>query len=123
MILIAAQRLIRKVCSKCKTSYKTDDSINKEMGLEKGYKGNFYKGAGCDFCFGTGYKGRVGIIEVLSLSAKIRSLIMDKASEHTIKEQARKEGMITLREDGINKARAGLTSLEEVVRVTIADKE
>ena len=123
VVLIAAQRLIRKICTKCKESYKVTDAVKKEFSLPKDFTDIFYKGGGCDFCLGTGYKGRTGIIEVLPLTAKIRTLVMDKALEHEIKEQSHKEGMITLREDGLGKAKAGITSLEEVVRVTIADKE
>ncbi|UCH12333.1 MAG: Flp pilus assembly complex ATPase component TadA [Candidatus Omnitrophota bacterium] len=122
VILIAAQRLVRKICTKCKEHYKINDSIRKEFNLSKGAKDKFYKGGGCDFCLDTGYKGRIGIIEVIALTPTIRALVMDKASESEIKEQARKEGMITLREDGLNKAKAGITTLEEVTRVTMADK-
>jgi len=123
VILIAAQRLVRKICTKCKEPYEINDSIRKEFNLSKGAKGKFYKGGGCDFCLDTGYKGRIGIIEVITLTPTIRASVMDKASESEIKEQARKEGMITLREDGLNKAKAGITALEEVARVTMADKK
>ena len=98
------------------------DSVRGEFGIPKDPKDKFYKGKGCDFCLGTGYKGRTGIIEAVALTAKIRTLVMDKTSENRIKEEARKEGMITLREDGVNKAKKGITTLEEVMRVTVADK-
>ena len=68
-----------------------------------------------------GYSGRTGIAEVLMLSPKVRDLILQRAQEHVIKEQARKEGMRTLREDGIESALNGLTSLEEILRVTVSD--
>ncbi len=123
VVMIAAQRLIRKICTKCKEPYQVTDAIRKEFNLPKDFADVLYRGKGCDFCLGIGHKGRIGIIETLALTPKIRALIMDKASEHQIKEQARKEGMVTLREDGLNKAKAGITSLEEVVRVTVADKE
>lgn len=122
VILIAAQRLIRKICTKCRELYKIDDSIKKEFSLSKDSKDKFYKSEGCDFCLGTGYKGRTGIIEVITLTPKIRTLVMDKASEFEIKQQARKEGMVTLREAGLNRAEAGITSLEEVMRATAVDE-
>ena len=122
VIMIAAQRLVRKICDKCKESYEIDDDIRKSVGVKEETGATFYKGKGCRFCFGTGYKGRIGIIEVLTLDANIRRLIMNNATEAQIKEQARSSGMITLREDGIAKARQGLTTLEEIIRVTVGDK-
>jgi type IV pilus assembly protein PilB len=123
VIMIAAQRLVRKICSKCKESYQISDDMKSTLAIKDKASHTFYKGAGCQFCLGTGYKGRVGIIEVLTLDADIRRLIMDNASEAEIKACARSAGMITLREDGISKAREGLTSLEEVIRVTVGDQE
>ena len=112
-----------KICTKCKKEYKITDAIRKEFLLSKDSKDKFYHAEGCEHCLGTGYKGRLGIIEVLSLSPTIRTLIMNKASEYEIKQQARKEGMLTLREDGLSKAKTGATSLEEVMRLTVGDKE
>jgi len=120
--MIAAQRLVRKICDKCKDSYEIDDDIRESVGIRDENITTFYKGAGCKFCFGTGYKGRIGIIEVLVLDANIKRLIMDNSTEVQIKEQARSSGMITLREDGISKAKEGLTTLEEIIRVTVGDQ-
>ena len=122
IVMIAAQRLVRKICDKCKESYEIDDEIRKSVGIKDESLTTFYKGTGCKFCFGTGYKGRIGIIEVLTLDANIRRLIMNNSTEAQIKEQARSSGMSTLREDGIAKAKEGLTTLEEIVRVTVGDK-
>lgn len=122
VVMIAAQRLVRKICDKCKEPYEIDDDIRKAVGIKDKNAATFYKGPGCKFCFGTGYKGRIGMIEVLTLDADIRRLIMNNSTEALIKEQARSSGMITLREDGISKAREGLTTLEEVVRVTVGDQ-
>lgn len=122
VVLIAAQRLIRRVCTRCKAPYEPPEPIKKELVLLKDSKNTFYRGKGCDFCLGTGYKGRVGIIEAVVITPGMRTLIMDKAPERKLKEQARKDGMISLREDGMKKARSGRTSIEEVMRVTIADK-
>jgi type IV pilus assembly protein PilB len=121
VIMIAAQRLVRKICTKCRESYDVDDDIRKSVGINNKDLKTFFRGAGCKFCFGTGYKGRVGIIEVLTLDQAIKRLVMDKATEHELKQQAIKSGMISLRQDGILKAAEGLTTLEEVIRVTAGD--
>jgi len=123
VIMIAAQRLVRKICDKCKEPYEITDEIRKTVGIKNSGIAAFYKGVGCQFCFGTGYRGRIGIIEVLTIDADIRRLIMNNATEAEIKERARRSGMITLREDGIAKARQGITTLEEVVRVTVGDQD
>jgi len=124
LICVAAQRLVRKVCPYCKESYilKKDiiESIN--LNADKIKKAEFFKGKGCAGCFNTGYSGRTGLAEVLLLTAKIRELIINRAQEHQIKQQARLEGMVTLREDGLNAALNGLTTLEEVLRVTAPDE-
>jgi len=122
VVMIAAQRLVRKICDKCKESYKIDDDIRKAVGIKDESVATFYKGTGCKFCLGTGYKGRIGIIEVLELDANIRRLIMNNSTEAEIKQEARSSGMITLREDGISKASKGLTTLEEIIRVTVGDQ-
>ena len=82
-----------------------------------------YRGKGCDACLHTGYKGRIGLIEVLTLTPKIKSLILENAQEYKILEQARLEGMKTLRESGIGLALEGLTALDEIVRVTVGDQD
>ena len=85
-------------------------------------KFELFRGKGCKKCFGTGYKGRVGITEVFILSLKVRELILARAGEFKLKEAARAEGMYTMREDGISKVIEGLTSLEEVMRITAPDE-
>lgn len=122
VILVAAQRLVRKICPKCKESYEVGEALKKELGIKKAGSLTFFKGKGCKNCFNTGYSGRIGLIEVLVLDQRIRNLILEKANEHVINETARQAGMVTLREDGINKVQAGLTSLEEVLRVTIGSQ-
>ncbi|NQT95314.1 MAG: Flp pilus assembly complex ATPase component TadA [Candidatus Omnitrophica bacterium] len=123
VIMIAAQRLVRQICEKCKEPYEIDDEFRNSIGIEDKSLKKFYKGKGCKFCLGTGYKGRIGIIEVLTLDKEIKKLIMDKGSEHELKQLARSSGMLTLREDGIQKAKEGLTTLEEIIRVTVADRK
>jgi len=124
IILVGAQRLVRKICGNCKESYELDSEIAERYGIKTGGKpAILYRGKGCDTCRKTGYKGRFALIEVLTLSPKIKSLILASAQEHKILEQARLEGMKTLRENGIDFALKGVTTLDEVLRVTVGDQE
>jgi len=123
VICVVSQRLLRRICDKCRESYNISDEMAKRLGSSLAKKTTtFYRGKGCKACFNMGYKGRVGISEALVLTPKIRDLINERAEEHKIKEQAMKEGMTTLRADGIEKAIEGVTSLEEVLKTTIADQ-
>ena len=120
--LIQAQRLLRKVCPQCKKPIVYDEQtlINYEIEpqLLKGYE-VFEAGDGCDLCNGKGYKGRLAVTEVMPISASIRTMILAGASTSELREEARKEGMKTLREDGILKMRKGLTTLDEIIRETV----
>ena len=122
--MVGAQRLVRRVCQNCKEPYELSADVAARLNV-KTNKGKliFYKGKGCDKCFGTGYKGRVGLIEVLMLSQNIKTLILENAQEYKIREEARREGMMTLRENGIENALAGVTTLDEVLRVTVGDQD
>jgi general secretion pathway protein E len=117
---ILAQRLVRKICPHCKELYRMSEY---EAELLGGYfqasERTLYKGKGCDNCLHTGFSGRIGIFELLILSSKIRQMVQDKVSSEDIKAQAVKEGMATLRDDGLRKAFEGATTLSEVIRVTI----
>ncbi|MDP3791827.1 MAG: ATPase, T2SS/T4P/T4SS family [Candidatus Omnitrophota bacterium] len=124
VILVAAQRLVRKICNNCKEPYELDADIAGKYNINKdGKKVTLYHGKGCDICRKTGYRGRVGLIEVLTLTPKIKTLILERAQEYKIMEQARAEGMITLRENGIALALDGVTTLDEIVRVTVGDQD
>ncbi len=114
-----AQRLARRICPDCIVSYKPTDQELKRAGISKTLlkKGVLYKGKGCEKCLNTGYTGRVGIFELLKVTDGIKKLVMSGADASTIKEQAIKEGMITLLTDGVQKAANGQTTLEEVLRV------
>jgi len=120
---VVSQRLVRKVCSSCKEGYTIKEDIidTLKLKLDKFKKTEFFRGKGCSRCFNMGYSGRIGIAEVLLLTNRVRELILKREQEHVIKQQARQEGMRTLREDGIEAALNGLTSLEEVLRVTAPD--
>lgn len=124
LVMAGAQRLVRKICAKCKEPYELSEELAKKMGIstESG-KVTLYKGKGCSACSGTGYKGRIAIAEVLSLTPKIKELILANAQEHAIREAARREGMKTLRENGIQNVLDGITTLDEVVRVTVGDED
>ncbi len=117
---ILAQRLVRKICPLCRESYQVSD-FEQELLPDYFREGPrpLYKGKGCDNCLSTGFSGRVGIFELLTLSTRIRQMVQEKASSEEIKAQAIKEGMTTLRQDGINKAFQGVTTLSEVMRVSI----
>jgi len=111
-----SQRLARRICPRCKKKYQPDEYLLK--GLDLSSQTTFYKGEGCDFCGGVGYRGMIGIFEVLIVNKDIIALITNKASEAEIREAAREQGMKTLFEDGLLKAKEGVTTLEEVMRVT-----
>jgi len=120
--LIQAQRLIRRICSSCKEELKDVPSKTLiEIGFTPEEVGTFklYKGRGCPVCNGTGYKGRVGLYEVMEISEGIRDLIMVGATAVEIKRKALEEGMLTLRMSGLEKIKAGVTSIEEVLRETV----
>lgn len=124
LICVVAQRLVRKICSYCKESYtvKKDIFDSLKLGADKMKKLEFFRAKGCSHCFNTGYSGRTGIAEVLLLTQSLRELILSGAQEHIIKSEARKEGMKTLREEGMDAVLKGLTTIEEVLRVTAADE-
>ncbi|MCX5667545.1 MAG: ATPase, T2SS/T4P/T4SS family, partial [Candidatus Omnitrophica bacterium] len=124
IILVGVQRLVRKICPNCKESYELDAGVAESCGIKTGgKKAILYRGKGCDACRKTGYKGRIALIEVLMLSPKIKMLILESAQEYKISDTARLEGMKTLRDNGIALALEGVTTLDEVVRVTIGDQD
>ncbi|MEP6818204.1 MAG: type IV-A pilus assembly ATPase PilB [bacterium] len=120
--LIQAQRLIRRVCKDCKREAPMPPEALMEVGFsaEDAKALKTYKGKGCATCNNTGYKGRIGLYEVMEVNDDIRELILIGASSLELRKKAIEDGMITLRESGLHKVRAGLTTLEEVVRETVA---
>ncbi|MFH0828246.1 MAG: ATPase, T2SS/T4P/T4SS family [Candidatus Omnitrophota bacterium] len=123
VVCILAQRLVRKICGYCKEEQEFSPEIlnTLRVRVDSAKKNKFFRGKGCPRCFNLGYSGRISIAELLVLTPKIRELILDRSQEHIIKQQARKEGLKTLREDGVRAALMGLTTLEEVVRITAPD--
>jgi len=122
VICIVSQRLVRKICSSCKESYVPSEAILAKLQLKSKKDIKFYRGKGCKKCLNLGYSGRTVLSETLVLSPKIKELILARAQEYEIKSAARSEGMSTLREDGLDKCLLGITSMEEVLRVTTGDE-
>ena len=125
LILIVAQRLVRRLCKKCCEEHK----INPEALIDLGYspeeaeKVKPYKAKGCGICSDTGYKGRTGLFEVMAMTNEIKDLILAKAQPKDIKAAAMRNNMLTLRKSGLHKIKEGVTSIEEVLRETIRDTE
>jgi type IV pilus assembly protein PilB len=115
---VVAQRLARKLCTHCKRRTIVPPAALQEAGLRVGTELEVYEPAGCSRCMNSGYRGRVGIYSVMSMSEKIKDMTVAHAPEAEVAATAREEGMLTLREDGLSKVRAGLTSIGEVLRVT-----
>lgn len=122
VLLIVAQRLIRKICPECKEEYKVPLEALIDIGFseDQAQDVTIYKGRGCPMCGNTGYKGRVGLFEVLEVTDNIRELILVGASALEIRRKAMEEGMINLRVSGLEKLRLGMTTIEEVLRETVA---
>jgi type IV pilus assembly protein PilB len=121
--LIMAQRLLRRVCANCKTEVKLHAETLRELAIteDEAKKHTFMEGKGCVTCSNTGYKGRLGVYEVMPITPKVRDLILDRAPTNQIKKQAVAEGMLTLRMDGLVKLKNGITTAEEVLKETAAD--
>ena len=120
--LIVAQRLVRRICSGCKQEHKYSPEELDSMGIsrDEASQTTYFKGAGCDTCNGTGYKGRQGLYEVMSMTSGLRRGILKGASVEELQQLAVKEGMLTLRMDGMLKVKRGITTLEEIVKETAA---
>jgi type IV pilus assembly protein PilB len=120
--LIQAQRLIRRICKDCKQEHAVPVEALVEVGFsaDEAKSLKTYKGKGCSTCNNTGYKGRIGLYEVMEITDELRELILIGASALELRKKAVDDGMITLRESGLHKIRGGLTTLEEVVRETVA---
>jgi len=121
VLMTCAQRLVRRICSNCKEPFVPEQEILQRLDLADNKEAAFHHGTGCDRCKGRGYLGRAALIEALPVSEAIRRLIIKRASAVVIKNQAVTEGMKTLRRIGIEKALEGVTTLEEIWRVTAED--
>jgi type IV pilus assembly protein PilB len=123
LLMVCAQRLLRKNCPHCKEAFVAPDEMVHRLGLTKEdiASSTFHRGRGCGRCKNTGFLGRMAILEVLPVTIALREQILRNSSAQVVKDLALKEGMKTLRMVGIDKAKAGLTSLDEILRVTSAD--
>jgi type IV pilus assembly protein PilB len=123
VVLIVAQRLCRKICQKCKQEENTPQAalVNVGFSEEEAKTIKCFKGKGCDACNDTGYKGRIALYEVMPVKSELKELILEGASAGEIKKTAAKLGMNTLRMSGLTKIREGVTTIEEVLRVTFGD--
>ncbi|MCK4506513.1 MAG: Flp pilus assembly complex ATPase component TadA [Candidatus Aegiribacteria sp.] len=121
---IMAQRLVKKICKHCKTPLEHSDKEYLAAGVDPGEMKNHttYIGKGCNSCSGTGYRGRIGIYEVLSIDKTIKQSIIDRVTAGELRTMGVKNGMRTLRMDAVEKLKAGITTLEEVMRVTTEDE-
>ena len=124
VILILAQRLIRKICMDCREPVKVHPQLLIDLGIQPDEVKSFqvYKGKGCSICNNTGYKGRLGLYEVMPMKEEVKELVLSRASNSEIKKEAIRLGMKTLRQSGIVKIKDGVTTIEEVLRSTIEDR-
>jgi type IV pilus assembly protein PilB len=124
VILVLAQRLARKICSECREQIKVHPQLLIDLGVPPDEAKSFpvYKGKGCPICSNTGYKGRLGLYEVMPMKEEIKELILGRASASEIKKEALRLGMKTLRQSGIHKVKEGLSTIEEVLRTTMEDR-
>lgn len=120
---VIAQRLVRRICTGCKAPYEPTEEMLMDLGLtpDDVQGKSFYYGRGCEQCNNTGYRGRMGLFEIMVLNDEIRDLIMNNASTNVIRSAARKQGMTLLRQNGLNAIYEGKTTLEEVVRGTLIE--
>jgi general secretion pathway protein E/type IV pilus assembly protein PilB len=120
---LLAQRLVRKICKKCGAAWTPPDAELKALGIDPATtpEATYRKGKGCENCSNTGCRGRMGIFEVFVIDDDARKLIYDKVPTSVLRARAREMGMRTLREDGVRKVVAGLTTPDEVIRATVGD--
>jgi general secretion pathway protein E len=121
---VLAQRLVRRICQSCRVTHAPDSADLRGLGIAEALSGTarLWKGTGCEECRNTGYRGRVGIYELFPIAEEVRGLILRKAPSGEIRRRAQELGMVTLREDGWAKAKAGITTVEEILRITQEDE-
>ncbi|TWU45530.1 Type II/IV secretion system protein [Novipirellula aureliae] len=120
---ILAQRLVRRICTKCRKETRVSSEMLFDLGMERKQIENrtFFKGSGCEACNNTGYKGRIALFELMIMNDKIREMVMANESTERIREEAEKDGMIALREYGMALAHEGITTLDEIIRETVEE--
>jgi type II secretory ATPase GspE/PulE/Tfp pilus assembly ATPase PilB-like protein len=122
---VIAQRLVRRLCGNCKQPGELSETELRALNLDPGelVDAQVMKTVGCQECRQTGYKGRIGIFEIFAIDDSVRHLINNRSSTLMLRHRARESGMRTLREDGVRKVLAGLTSAEEVISITLGDTD
>ena len=122
---VVAQRLVRRLCSQCRRQYTPTSDTLRALNISEADAANipFYRPVGCDACHQTGYRGRIGIYEVMKISDRIRRMIAQRSSEDAIREIAQSTGMLTLGDDALAKVKAGVTTAEELLRVVTEVRE
>ena len=122
--LVLAQRLARKICADCRVQVPSDEKLLRDVGYDEDKIGEIkvWRGTGCKTCNDTGYKGRIAFYEVMPMTEALKEMVLQGASTTELKEQMIKEGVNTLRMGGLSKAHEGVTTIDEVVRVTAADR-
>jgi type II secretory ATPase GspE/PulE/Tfp pilus assembly ATPase PilB-like protein len=119
---VLAQRLIRRVCPQCRKSYAPHPEQVRELGVSKARiqkaGGRFFRGQGCEHCRETGYRGRLGVHELLVMTEPVKAAVLESADANFIQRSALKDGMITMRKDGTSKVLRGLTTPEELLSIT-----
>jgi type II secretory ATPase GspE/PulE/Tfp pilus assembly ATPase PilB-like protein len=118
---VLAQRLVRRICAACRVPDTPPLADLQALGIDPHARYSLFRGKGCDECRGTGYRGRFGIYELFPITEEVRSLVLRRASTPEIRRQAVEGGMVSLRLDGWMKAREGLTTVDEILRVTQED--
>ena len=118
LVGVLAQRLVRKICTSCKEAYDPPENIRRVVEKMSGPVETFYRGKGCPKCRKTGFSGRIGIYELLVLTDELRQRISNNVSVDEIRQAAIESGMTILRQDGMDKVKAGITTVEEVLSVT-----
>ena len=121
LIGVLAQRLVRAICKECKEEYIPSEELMNDIGYKDNGQGagiKFFKGKGCPKCSQSGYRGRIGIFELMPVDDALRSHITAKAPREEIKKQAEAMGIVSLKADGLRKAKDGITTVEEVLRLT-----
>jgi type IV pilus assembly protein PilB len=123
MILVAAQRLVRRLCQKCKVPHKLPEKALLDIGFlpDEVKSVQIWKAGGCDYCNNTGYKGRTALYEIMPVDDEIREQILMRAQSREMKKKAIENGMITLRRSGLIKIKNAVTSIEEVLRESVKD--
>jgi type IV pilus assembly protein PilB len=125
VILVIAQRLLRTICRNCRQEENIPEETLMQLGItrEDITGGKCYRGKGCDACSNTGYKGRVAIYEVMPMTKSVKELLLKGATTAELRSEAAQAGMDTLRVSGLKKVAQGVSTLEEVLRVTVGEEE